>query len=186
MTDDDEVFSVRFGAAAALSQLLFKDSSVEVAVRSVLRIADHRGLTWWKLWATLQLETLRTETLGEQIAEVLDADFPEVKASQRELTVQQALDEYNYLRSSSHSFSRSTAALAVMEKETALTEMAYARDPDGLDGARQMVLARTEILSRIRSRVQYFLSTVERGESPTTPPPRAIAAGRGPIRIAGD
>lgn len=169
-----EPFDVQGFATYALSQLLFKDSSVEVGVRSVLRIAEHRGLTWWKLWASLQLLTLDAKTVDEEIAEVVDRDFPAEKAEHRGRLLRDAIEEYNYLRKSDDPRCRTSSALPLIKQDCDLAEIAFSQ---GMKGGHDIALGNTEILNRVKNRIQAFLTAVERGETPL-PPRRSVEAAK--------
>jgi hypothetical protein len=163
---DEPSFDPQGFASYSLSQLLFKDSSVEVGVRSVLRIAEHKGLTWWRLWVTLQLTPFNADTLGEDIARIVDEDFPEEKAAHRGNLYTEHFNEYRYLRWDADTRHYTVDGLAKLEKITALAEVGYAR---GHDDLRMVVFTNADVLSRIKSRVQDFLTAIERGYAPRPP-----------------
>jgi hypothetical protein len=160
----ESAFDPQAFASYALSQLLFKDSSVEVGVRSVLRIANYKGLTWWTLWASLQLREFSPETLRADIQAFQD-DFPEEKEAHRDKIVHDQLAEYLDLRHVRDNLAR-PFDLASLEK---LTEIAQANAASGNEQQQSFVIELSTILSRIKSRVQTFLIAIERNEAPTPP-----------------
>jgi hypothetical protein len=171
--DDEDIFIARCNAAAALSQLLFKDSSVEVGVRSVLRIAEHKGLTWWKIWATMQLLHFASDEPSTQLSSILDREFPTEKGQQRALLLEQHGEEYRAMRlllskGSDGGALYNVTDLAGIEKTLVLAEASYCQDADSelASDIRDYVT----ILQRIKSRVQAFLTAVEMGETPSLPP----------------
>lgn len=164
--NEDQTFDSRSAASYALGQLLFKESSVEVGVRSVLRIAEHRGFTWWRVWATLQLVPFNAGTLGEDITRMVKEDFPEEKRGHQASLYGDQFLEYSYLRWQPETEHYAVDGIAKLEKLCALAEAAYIR---GQDDLRQIVLMNTEILSRIKSRVQEFLTAIEAGHTPVPP-----------------
>jgi len=114
----------------------------------------------------LQLIPFNSETLSEDMKRLVADDFPEEKREHQLALYVEHFNEYRALRWDQAIQHYLADGVPKMEKLVALAEAGYARGEDDL---RVVVLTNTDCLSRIKSRVQEFLTTIERGYSPIPP-----------------
>lgn len=161
---DDRNTEARELAKFALGMLTFKDSSVEAAVRSVLRIATLRDHAVWQVWAQLQL----TEFVDEDAAKVsvrplLDAAFPD--AQRQEQIFDRALGDY--LSTRSHSAEKGghyLADIADIERDLPIYEASLMREIDVSRFEHRDL--RQRILNRVKNGAQRYLMDIEKGTIP--------------------
>lgn len=155
MTDYDESKGI---ASFALSQLLQKDSSVESAVRAVLRVAALRGHSWWEVWANLQLVTIGEDKNGMRKAlDELGRKFPSI--AQRDQIFDDAAKDLKHCRTDEDG-QIFTEGVGQIERRLSIREQ---RQALGVDEVRASDNSIREALFRIKNRAQLYLQSVECG-----------------------
>jgi len=158
---DDRTHEARNLASFALGMLTHKDaSSVEAAVRSVLRIATLRGHARWRLWAELQLtELVDEETAKESVRPLIDASFPDVRRQEQILDF--ALGDYLRSRKMANEDEGSyyLADVGDIERDLPIYEASLMRKIS-VEHLEQRDL-RHRILNRVKNSAQRYLMRIE-------------------------
>jgi hypothetical protein len=160
MSEDDATRSRQL-ARDALDMLLGANASTENAVRAAMRVAALRKHTFWQAWLQLQLVDLTGDRSGlDSVTTLLDAAFPEGVVS-REVAAKVFADY-----SASREVDSERIDGSPIGEVEQLVQMAALLIQEGDDPGPKIyerVKRNREVLVRVKSRIQQYLSEVEGG-----------------------
>jgi hypothetical protein len=156
---------IRTLAGYLLGQLLQRNSSVEVGVRGVLRIANLMHHTAWVAWASLQLVDMADESGIDEARVAVEHAFPDL--SHQERILQQAKEAYDSTRAGVGDAPAYQADIGDVETDAAIFEADLMREIS--DQRFRQLASRHRILNKVRNKVQSYLMMIEAGEEPVLP-----------------
>lgn len=160
--DEEET---RHLAGYLLGQLLQKDSSVEVGVRGVLRIASLQHHAVWIAWAALQLVDMADESGLAEARTAIEKTFSDSDTQDR--IIQQAKESYDFTRASVGNPTPNHSDIGDLERDVAIFETELKREIT--ETRFHQVTERHRILNRVKNSVQKYLMMVEAGKKPSEP-----------------
>lgn len=155
-------------AAYALGQMLQKKSSVEVAVRWVLRIATLKHHLQWRMWAQMNLITLTAEDVAsasgpshkiDAVLRMLDDVFsPSGGIMGPTSVVENVLESYWLCRRLN---SEGLASDSIARLETVYRDYRRMLRAKWTEDTNEHSTRLSEVLNNVKNRAQTYLSSVE-------------------------
>jgi hypothetical protein len=166
MVSEDDRSRARKLATDALQDLRTVGTPIQVGIHKAIRVAALCGHPFWRAWLQLQLVDLTGDRANlASIKTMLDAALADERVSQ-EVAVNVFLD---YTESRSIDIPDTIDGSPITDLEQ-LVEMATLLLQDGDDPGPKIferVRRNKQILSRVRSRIQEYLTQVESGDAAT-------------------